>query len=194
LAAFSTKLPLTFQRALSFLPIRVDPMAATAAKSSLTWRFEMWKEVATDVPRYLLKGKGYVIDPTEMFFSHINSGGFDLASEWAIVAGDYHNGPLSVLIPFGIWGALAFIWFLFVSVRLLHRFCIYGDPDLRLINNLLLACFVTRIVFFIFLVGGLSADLPYFVSLIGLAVCLNGEDPTRQARESDETSGYRTMY
>jgi hypothetical protein len=27
-------------------------------------------------------------------------------------AGDYHNGPLSILIPFGLFGMIAFLWLL----------------------------------------------------------------------------------
>jgi len=30
----------------------------------------------------------------------------------AELAGDYHNGPLSVIIPFGVFGVIAFVWFL----------------------------------------------------------------------------------
>jgi len=65
------------------------------------------------VPRYLLLGKGYSINPSDLEmagaarFAHTaESGGV------AIIAGDFHSGPLSLLIPLGIFGAIGFIWFL----------------------------------------------------------------------------------
>src|SRR6185295_960913 len=63
LAAFSESLPLAAQRAISFLPVRVDPVAAMDAQSSLAWRLEMWKAVVREVPEHLWFGKGYAIDP-----------------------------------------------------------------------------------------------------------------------------------
>jgi hypothetical protein len=190
LAAYATRLPLSIQRSLSFLPIEISPVAANSAVSSLEWRIEMWKDLAMDVPRYLLKGKGYVIDPNDLFFSAQNAGqGFDLPAEWAIVAGDYHNGPLSILIPFGIWGAIAFGWFLYVSIRLLYRNCKKCDPALLSINRALFACFVVRAVFFVFLVGGLHGDLPYFISIVGLAICLNSA-PAQVDESASEKPGH----
>jgi hypothetical protein len=195
LAAYATRLPLSVQRSLSFLPIEINPVAANSASGSLEWRFEMWKEMAADIPRYMLKGKGYVIDPNELFFSVQNAQqGFDLPAEWAIVAGDYHNGPLSILIPFGVWGALAFGWFLYVSIRLLYRNCIYCDPVLLTINRALFACFVARALFFVFFVGGLHGDLPYFISVVGLAVCLNREPPQAEVPAPDKPGFLRSAF
>ena len=46
--------------------------------------------------------------------------GFGALWEGAAMAGDYHNGPLSVLIPFGIWGLAAFVWLLVAGARFLY--------------------------------------------------------------------------
>lgn len=176
LAAFSTKLPLSVQRSLSFLPIKIDLAAELAAEGSLQWRFEMWRKVAKDIPTYFFKGKGYVIDPNDLFLSSDAARrGEGMASEWAVVSGDYHNGPLSVLIPFGVWGALALGWFLCALGRRLYLNCVYGDPALLVINRALFACFLARVIIFLFLVGDFSGGLPFFACLAGLAVALNGE-------------------
>ena len=181
LVAFSTRLPLSVQRALSFLPIEIDLVAKSSAEYSWEWRLEMWRELAHEVPSYFFKGKGYVIDPTAMVMSQENIyRGFGRGSEWAELAGDYHNGPLSVLIPFGIWGMLAFVWFLVVAGRQLCMNCVRGDPALGTINRVLYACFLVKIVFFFFLVGGFSTDMAVFVSLIGLGMSLNGESQERE--------------
>jgi hypothetical protein len=42
LMAFSEKLPLTVQRSISFLPVKIHPIAKNDAEGTLHWRFEMW--------------------------------------------------------------------------------------------------------------------------------------------------------
>jgi hypothetical protein len=182
LVLFSDRLPFTVQRSLSFLPVQISPLARQDAQGSWEWRFGMWKDLMPDVPRYLFKGKGYRLDPSDMMFARFGlSRSMGTGSDPLAVAGDYHNGPLSVLIPFGIWGALAFVWFLLAAGRMLHHHFVYGDPNLRTINCALLACFIARAIFFVFLVGALETDLVYFASLAGLSLSLNGA-----AREHQE--------
>ena len=174
LITFSNQLPLTVQRALCFLPIKVDQTVQYDAQNSLEWRLEMWQILANDVPRYLLLGKGCALRPEDLALSYQNAfRGYGPASEWAIISGDYHNGPLSVLLPFGIWGALALGWFFLATGRMLYRNCKYGAPELLTINRALFACFVGRVISFLFLVGALHLDLPFFTCLAGLAVSLN---------------------
>lgn len=187
LAAFGKKMPLNAQRSLSFLPFDFDLAAKASAQASVDWRVEMWREVVTEVPQYLFKGRGYRIDPNDMFMADQNAvRGFGRASEWAIVSGDYHNGPLSILIPFGLWGALAFLWFLWASLRLLYQNCVRGGTQLQTVNRLLFACFLARVIFFLFLVGGLTSDLPYFVALVALGISLNGYEVKKEQPEAWE--------
>jgi hypothetical protein len=184
LFAFSSRLPLTVQRTLSFLPVDINPVAREDARGSSEWRFGMWKDLLPDVPQYLLKGKGYRIDATDMMFARMNTfRDLGTSSDGLALAGDYHNGPLSVIIPFGLWGALAFVWFLAAAGRLLYFNFVNGDPTLRTINVALFACFLARVVFFTFLVGGLEGDLAYFAGLAGLSVSLNGVPRSRPARQ-----------
>ena len=65
LVPLAPHLPYTFQRALSFLPLKVDPMAQQDAHDSLDWRIQMWKALLPQVPQYLLPGKGYAISPSD---------------------------------------------------------------------------------------------------------------------------------
>jgi hypothetical protein len=187
LVLFSNRLPFTVQRSLSFLPVEISPVAKDDARGSSEWRFGMWKELLPDVPRYLLKGKGYRIDVTDMMFARLNTF-HDMGSsnDGLAVAGDYHNGPLSVVIPFGLWGALAFGWFLVAAGRALYLNFIQGDATLKLINMTLLACFLARAIFFAFLVGGLEGDLAYFAGLVGLSISLNGVPRPRLAYQEVE--------
>ena len=182
-------MPLTFQRALSFLPIEIDPVAKLDAQGSWDWRVGMWKNLLPEVPRYLFKGKGYVLDPGDLAMAQENTRrGLGSSADMMALAGDYHNGPLSLLIPFGLWGALAFSWFLVAAGRQLYRNCACDDPTLRRINHTLFACFLARVVFFFFLFGGMSSDLPAFVFLVGLGISLNAEAKERVESRSWEVA------
>jgi len=172
---FTAKLPPTVQRALAFLPIPLDPVVQQSADGSSEWRLRMWKAVLPQVPEHLLLGKG--LGMTSQDFSYAvqygSLGAFE--EQWeAALSGDYHNGPLSVVIPFGIWGLIAFVWFLAASLRALYRNYRYGDPTLRTVNTFLLAMFIVRMLMFWVVVGGFYLDLLYFLGLLGLGVSLNG--------------------
>jgi hypothetical protein len=174
-AVFSEKLPLSAQRAISFLPVRVDPVARLNAMGSTEWRFQMWGLVAKEVPRYLWFGKGYAIDPTDLYLMGESiKRGYASDYEFSIKAGDYHNGPFSILIPFGIWGFLAFYSFIFHSIRVLWRNMRHGDEQLRRINTVLFSIFVARSFFFTVLFGALESDLWILCSIVGLSLSLNG--------------------
>jgi hypothetical protein len=169
------RLPLTMQRALSFLPINIDPIAKEDAKGSTSWRLEMWKQLLPDVPKYLVKGRGYSLNPDDLFLiNEAASRGQANPYEVALVAGDYHSGPLSVIIPFGLGGVIAFLWFLGASIFTLYRNYRYGDPYLYRINVLLLAYFLVETFVFFFVFGSLYSDLLVFAGLVGMSVSLNG--------------------
>lgn len=183
------KLPLSIQRTLSFLPVTVDPLVRQSAAGSAEWRVDLWKSVWPDVPRYLLKGKGYTVDPSDLFMANQSDyRGWGSAS-LAIASGDYHSGPLSVLIPFGLFGALGFLWFAFAGIRVMYFNFQYGDPQLRRINAFLLAAFIGKLIFFFGIFGSLFSDLAMFTGLAGLSVSLNGDCwRSRKLRETVVTT------
>jgi hypothetical protein len=172
---FLEKMPLSVQRTFSFLPVRISPVVAADAQDSTEWRVRMWKLLLPEVPNYLWLGKGYAIkgDDLELAQNRAVIGQGDTA-EVAMLAGDYHNGPLSVIIPFGVWGAVAFVWFLAVSGWAFWRNYRFGVSELKRINTLLLAYFLMRVVMFFAVVGALNYDLFAFTGLIGLSISLNG--------------------
>ena len=168
------KMPLAVQRCLSVLPVEVDPAVRADAKNSTDWRLQMWEVLLPEVPQYLWVGKGCAVSATDYYLA-IESfrRGLSLDYEFFIVAGDYHNGPLSVLIPFGLPGALAFAWFLIMGGRVLHRNYRYGDPGLKTINTFLYACFLARVFFYLVVFGGFHGDIVNFIGLVGFSVSLN---------------------
>ena len=173
----SEKLPLVVQRTISFLPVKVSAVAKASADTSTEWRLQMWRAVLPEVPKHLLLGKGYSIDATAMYFSGDYNNHIDEGYGWALVSGDYHSGPLSLVMPFGIWGIIAFSWFCYAALKYLYRNFQSGPPELHLINTFLLTCFVARLIFFLFVFGGFYSDLYHFTGLLGLSVSLNGAEP-----------------
>ena len=171
---FAGKLPYTFQRSLAFLPLNIDPFAKQDAEASTDWRVRMWKAVLPEVPGHLLLGKGYAITQSDYDNMVGNFGYISADNSGSAIAGDYHNGPLSVILPFGIWGVIAFLWFLIASGRALQANYRYGDPSLRIVNTFLFAYFITEVIMFFFVFGLLYTDMAIFVGIVGLSISLNG--------------------
>ncbi len=176
----SRHLPYTFQRSLSFLPLDIDPDAKADAEGSSEWRFRMWHDLWPQVPQYLLRGKGYALtlEDFEMLEGGSLANGAEAkmdASEDALaVSGDYHNGPLSTLIPFGLWGGITFLWFMLAGLRVLYRNYKYGDPKLRVANTFFLAQYIAHMALYFFIFGAYSDDLFEFAKTIGFSMALNG--------------------
>jgi O-antigen ligase len=171
----ASHLPNSFQRSVSFLPLDIDPAVRLDAKMSSEWRIEMWKVLWEELPNYLLLGKGYVASATD-YYLMIDSAqrGMTKSFELSILAGDYHNGPLSVIIPLGIWGVVAFGAFLVVAARVLRANYRHGRPELILINRFLLAVFWADLIFFLLIFGDLTVDFQRFAGYAALSVALNG--------------------
>jgi hypothetical protein len=170
-------LPLSAQRTLSFLPIDIDPLAQQNADLSLNWRIELWKAVLPAVPQYLLLGRGYVMDQTEYELLMGQNAAIQspIAEDQAMaVAGDFHNGPIGITMIFGIWGAMALLWFFVAGIWALYSNFRYGDPALRTINAFLLAAFVSRTLFFLLIYGAPQYDMLIFCGWLGLGISLNG--------------------
>jgi hypothetical protein len=175
LLLFANRMPFSVQRAVSFLPVNVDSAVRADAMGSSDWRFQMWAIVWKDVPRYLVIGKGYSFDPTEMdSTTQAIRQGIVPSFEEAMLAGDYHSGPLSVIIPFGIIGSVAFLWVLIAGFRVLYSNYRFGDARLRQINSMLLSFYLTHCISFFFIFGAFNSDLYVFLGGCGLSVSLNG--------------------
>lgn len=174
----ASKLPFTFQRTLAFLPqdlVQLTPEARGAADASLQWRLDMWSALLPQIPKHLLLGKGYAItmEDYQMMGQDTAFQSIDASQQGLALSGDYHNGPLSVIIPFGIWGVIAFSWFLIAANWVMYRNFRYGDPSMRTINTFLFANYVIATLDFLFLFGSLSDGMAGFAGLLGLSICIN---------------------
>jgi hypothetical protein len=179
LIPLASHLPRTAQRALAFLPLNIDSMVRRDAEASSTLRFDMWKALLPQVPHYLLLGKGYAVSRKDIDtltgtdVAIHNFAGFD-QNQYLALSGTYHSGPFSVVMTFGIWGVITFVWFLVAAIWVLYNNYRHGNPALRTANTFLLAVFVARIILFILVVGDIGSDMLCFCGWLGLSVSLNG--------------------
>jgi hypothetical protein len=182
LVPLASHLPFTFQRALAFLPLELDSEARASADASTGWRFNMWTALLQEeVPQHLLLGKGYAFS-SEEYGEMMNNGAmataegtFDAGQNGLALAGDYHNGMLSLVIPFGIWGVLAFLWYAVAGLWVMYRNMRYGREELRTINNVLFIVFLNEFVSYVSCFGGLaiSGDMAFLNGMLGMSVALN---------------------
>jgi O-antigen ligase len=173
-AGYADKLPLTVQRTLSFLPFNFDPLSKLSAETSTEWRLEMWRRVLPQVPQYFFKGKGYTISADELFLvREAEAFGAGTTVDISTYAGDYHNGLLSIIIPLGLYGTVAFFWLVMAGTRFLYRKYLESPPALRQVNAFLFALFLARILFYTFIYGSLASDLFHFLGILGVSVALN---------------------
>lgn len=174
LIPLAPKLPRSVQRTLSFLPLKVDPMIRYEAESSIEWRLAIWRAMVPDLPKYFWLGKGYAFNPTDLYLSQqATLRGRSHHSEGVKLTGDYHSGPLSIYMPFGAFGSLAFLIFLGVSIRALYLNYRYGSEELRTLNRFLFAYFCGRVIFFFAAFGAFASELYIFTGAIGFSVALN---------------------
>ena len=107
-----------------------------------------------------------------------------------MLAGDYHSGPLSILVPFGLIGSVAAIWVFTAGFRVLRSNYRFGDERLRLINRTLLSYYVANLVSFFFIFGAFNSQLCLFLGAVGLSISLNG-GVRKQARPvMEQPRGY----
>lgn len=171
---FAESLPMSVQRCISFLPVRLHPEVEYNARHSLEWRLGMWRRVVEELPQHFWRGKGYSFNATDylMATEAVRRGEAE-SYESFFISGDFHNGILTTLLPLGIFGLLGFIWFGWVALRVLLQNYRHGDPAWVCINRFLLATFLVRFFYFFTFYGSFSRDLAFFCGYVGLSLAIN---------------------
>lgn len=170
----ANRLPLPIQRSIAFLPLNLDPTAVFEARNSTEWRLNLWKMAADQIPRYFWFGKGMGVDAEEMASTVALSNRGKLASDESfLLVQNFHNGPLSVIIPLGIWGAIGWLWLVIAILRALYKNYRYGDEELKRINTFFLAYFIMHVLVFLIVFGHFPLAYPVWMGIIGISLCLN---------------------
>lgn len=174
--AFLPRMPFTVQRTLAFLPLPIDPAAKISADASSEWRLEMWRNLLPEVPRHLLLGRGLAVSDADlqMLTNETLSARTPDQWLWAAITGDFHNGPLSVVLTFGVWGLIAFVWLQLAGLRVLYLNYKNGAPELKVLNTYLFAQYIVQLVVFWFVFGSMYSETIIFMSLAGFGVAANG--------------------
>lgn len=149
---FARHLPNSMQRAISILPgIDISAVARVDAEGTTLWRLELWKMAWADVPNYLWVGKGYAINPEDIMSISARVDGI----LGAYLAQDYHSGPLSLLLVFGVGGFITGSGFLvFSAVEAFRRTKRLGkDPFIRRFYMVFLARYIYSVFSFFFVFG-----------------------------------------
>lgn len=184
---FANKLPLSVQRSISFLPVNVDPAAKMDAQGTIDWRLEMWQVLLPDIPKYFWFGKGFSFSGTDYYLTQqAQARGAYAAYESTLISGNYHHGLLTLIIPFGIWGLLGFLWFSVASLKVLYANYRFSSPALKHINIFLISFFVARLFYYVFLYGQYDLDLIIFVGIVGFSIALNGGVRSRKSLMVEE--------
>ena len=127
------QLPLSAQRALSFLPGDWDQTAIQEAEGTTEWRIDMWKAVIDNPDKFLKNpffGTGFGFSAEDLaiqmqaaFGGQGYIGGTQF--EGQLMTGAFHNGPLSTIRFVGIVGLLLYYTLIIImavsSVRLVNR-------------------------------------------------------------------------
>ena len=194
LVPFSNKLPFTFQRALCFIPLKWDADAEMSAEGSAEWRYKMWHDLWPQVPQYLLLGKGYAFSQLEFqeymgansMFANSAAAQLDASQQALALSGDYHSGPLSTLIPFGVWGAAGMVWLMAACLWVQYRIFKHGDPALKLVNSVMFVWCIQHVIFYFFIFGSFSDDIFGFAKAVGFSIALNGGVPSPKPKLKPE--------
>jgi O-antigen ligase len=178
LALTSEHLPYVIQRSMVFLPFNWKPEVIQDASHSTEWRKGIWAALWPQVPQYLLLGKGYAMSAQD--FEHIGNGAFaglgenvDASQATLAVSGDYHNGPLSTLIPFGLWGGISIVWLFAVNIYVMYRNYRYGDPEIKMFNAYLLASALFMPIGYCFVFGAYAQGVQDIAKMLGFSIALN---------------------
>ena len=188
LVALGDRLPLSIQRSLSFLPIELSPVAKADAAGTLDWRLEMWAVVIPEVPKYLWIGKGFSFSGADFYLTNLAvSEGRLAAYEDTLISGNYHQGILTLIIPFGLGGLLAFAWFAGAGWWILFNNYRRSPDAIRHVNTFLLSYYSARLLFYLTLYGQFDLDLIVFTSCVALSGAINrGHFLAQKQGQSDE--------
>lgn len=124
-------LPYGVQRTVSFLPyISEGNLAIQDARGSTDFRLGTWEIAAQRLDEYLWLGRGATYSLRDVYL--LSTGpylqGLNYMHGWVT---NLHNGPLEVLVFFGIPGALAFAMFLSRTLWKLFKSIKFKNPLLE---------------------------------------------------------------
>jgi len=173
IAFFSSELPESFARIISFIPfVKTKAGIEADATGSVDFRLIMWAMSLTEIPKYLIIGKGLAVKPIQ---SIMTNSGYYSSLEWFFDMGALHNGPLGMLLNFGvagfIFGIAVFVHYLKKSINLTKKLAGTGH---YLVAKVLIINAAINVIVFILFYGDMQTNFPDVIfSLAFIALFLN---------------------
>jgi hypothetical protein len=181
-------LPITAQRALSFLPGDWNADAKADAEDSSEWRFYMW-DVVLHTDTYIhnrLLGDGFGFSSRELeIMEQQQEVANETTQENALIVGTFHSGPLSAVRYVGVVGLILYVLLLVVAASYAWRLLVIS----RGTDFFPLALFVGisaiyEPLMYIFIYGAFDNDLPNTLFVCGMLKLLSkGLDDHLQSAE-----------
>jgi hypothetical protein len=191
----SPSLPPAMQRAVSFVPgATVDFRVAEDAAGSIEWRMEIWGYAWSELSRYWLIGRGVAFDvmaAVEALGIEVGLGG----PFQAFQTHTYHSGPITLIIDFGIPGALIFTAFMIFAFKSVWKIAtqVAKKPTFENQYLLFLCVYLLWLIFafwFVFGdVGGLSTIIMLMAQIFILNQSMNPDIPEAELLTSGPVDG-----
>lgn len=182
-------LPLSTQRALSWLPGEWDQTAVLEARNSTSWRTFMWKEMLT-TDRYIqnkLLGDGFGFTKrqyeTMQYFSKYGSGAE--GQENFMISGNVHSGPVGSIRYGGYVGLCLLLLILVMQAREAWRIIhISYHTPFRTLTLFVCVPIVFEPVFFTLIFGAYDNAIPDVFYNLGMLRMLHNSIGDQQASKN----------
>jgi hypothetical protein len=173
------QLPLTMQRALSWLPGDWDPETVMDAEGSTQWRVEMWGWAWNDErilqDRVWGQGFGFNIEDMNLIMSSLSAGeaGSTLLGgsdrERFMITGALHSGPLSSVKFIGVVGLVLYYPLMCYMAVLAWRLCRRAKGTVAFSLALFVGIpIIYEPLNFVFIFGALDSGYPQLLFWAGL--------------------------
>jgi len=160
---------------VSWVPfIEVSHEAGESASVTTRWRIEVWRQALRMLPDYWLLGRGFASEASGIHAID-NLLGLDRDQVGAaLVAHNYHNGPLGVLLDLGVFGLVLVLAMLVIGAVRYYRLTQHPwrDSYLAWLHKLVLAKFLTSFVIFLFIYGDTRTMLPDLLLTMVFLECM----------------------
>ena len=198
------QLPLTMQRALSWLPGDWDQEAVMDAEGSTQWRIEMWGWAWNDErimrDRVWGQGFGFTIDDMNLIANSLVAGGSGSSllggsdREQFMVTGTFHSGPLSSIKFIGVVGLALYYSLICYMAVLAWRLCKHAQGTTAFTLALFVGIPIIYEPFnFVVIFGALDISYPQTLFWAGLLIMtqrhVNSFKPPMPANHQESFQG-----
>ena len=199
------QLPLTMQRALSWLPGDWNQEAVEDAEGSSRWRFEMvewaWNDDTVLRNKVWGQGIGFSLDDMNLIASMLTSrqaganllGGSD--REQFMITGTFHNGPISAVKCVGVIGLFLYTLLLIYSAVRAWKLCLLSAKTAAFPLALFVGMPVIYFPFqFLAVTGFFELDLTtsiYYVGLLNMTMNYLRSLDQRKATSQEKIVAFR---